>query len=200
MPALTTGSTQRVGRSRKRTCGRLLCNRMKSARGGTTRSIRGSSIEVICPGAPSSSPVASCRQPGHLPHCRRLRITSSRPSPDAYPDPLDVELGSATLELGGECPRKRHRGHGLPGSRVGDGLANPVLGYSQRLHQFNLIALVLGRLKFRLSTAPFLGHFDLFFVILRELNSYLVNYCRSNFCRTAPLCGLGESPFPLDAY
>src|SRR5712671_3905345 len=29
-----------------------------------------------------------------------------------------VELGSATLELGGECPRQRHRGHGLPGLRV----------------------------------------------------------------------------------
>ena len=111
-----------------------------------------------------------------------------------------LELGSATLELGGECPRQRHRGHGLPGSRVGDGLANPVLGYSQRLHQFNLIALVLGRLKFRLSTAPFFGHFDLFFVILRELNSYLVNYCRSNFCRTAPLCGIDQSPFPRDGY
>ena len=111
-----------------------------------------------------------------------------------------MELGSAALEFRRGCPRQRHRRHGLAGPRVGDGLTNPVLGYSQRLHQFNLIALVLGRLKFRLSTAPFFGHFDHFFVILRELNSYLVNYCRSNFCRTAPLCGIDQSPFPRDGY
>ena len=35
---------------------------------------------------------------------------------------------------------------------------------------------------------------------LRELNSYLVDYCRSNFCRTAPLCGIDQSPFPRDGY
>ena len=54
--------------------------------------------------------------------------------------------------------------------------------------------------KFRLSTALFFGHFVLFFAILRELNSYLVNYCRFNFCRTAPLCGIDQSPFPRDGY
>ena len=62
-------------------------------------------------------------------------------------------------ELGREGPRQRHRGHRLFGPRVGDRLANPVLRYSQRLHQLNLTALVLGRLKLRLPAAPFLTHF-----------------------------------------
>jgi hypothetical protein len=75
-----------------------------------------------------------------------------------------VELGSAGLKLGGECPRQRHRGNGLPGPRVGDSLANPVLGYSQGLHQLNLTALVVGRFKLRLSAAPLLGHFRLSFL------------------------------------
>src|ERR1700732_151304 len=70
-----------------------------------------------------------------------------------------VELGSAALELGRKCPRQRHRGHGLPGSRVGDGLANPVLRYSKGLHLLDLTALVLGRLKLRLPAAPLLAHF-----------------------------------------
>src|ERR1700726_2720495 len=50
-------------------------------------------------------------------------------------------------------------GHGLPGLRVGDGLANPVLRYSKGLHLLDLTALVLGRLKLRLPAAPLLAHF-----------------------------------------
>src|SRR6516225_2672077 len=69
-----------------------------------------------------------------------------------------VDLGSAARELGCEGPRQRHRGHRLSGPRVGDRLANPVLRYSQRLHQLNLIALVLGRLKLRLPAASLLAH------------------------------------------
>src|SRR6516165_7214440 len=46
----------------------------------------------------------------------------------------------------------------LSGPRVGDRLANPVLRYSQRLHQVNLTALVLGRLKLRLPAASHLAH------------------------------------------
>src|ERR1700738_4379563 len=64
MPTSMTGSTQRVGRSRKRRCGSSHCNRLKSAPAGTTRSIHGSSIEVRCPGCAVLVPVASDRHPG----------------------------------------------------------------------------------------------------------------------------------------
>jgi len=69
-----------------------------------------------------------------------------------------VDLGSAARELGRERPRQRHRGHRLSGPRVGDRLANPVLGYSERLHHLHLAALVLGRLKLRLPAASVLTH------------------------------------------
>ena len=78
-------------------------------------------------------------------------------------------------ELGREGPRQRHRGHRLPGPRVGDRLANPVLRYSHRLHQLNLTALLRGRLKLRLPAAPLLAHF-------RISCCAKIKFCRVGYC------------------
>ena len=70
-----------------------------------------------------------------------------------------MALGSAALELAPKGPRQRHRCHWLLGPRVDDRRANSVLRDPQGLHQLNLTALLLGRLKLRLAAAPFLAHF-----------------------------------------
>src|SRR6516162_2064215 len=87
-----------------------------------------------------------------------------------------VDLGSTARELGCEGPRQRHRGHRLLGPRVGDRLANPVFWYSQGLHQLNLTALVLGRLKLRLPAAPLLAHFGSRYVANIKISAMLDSF------------------------